>query len=362
MSSFAERRKFFESKSQASNEVQTSFSRSPFRRSVAFKEASSSVSRGIGSSSSFSSSSSSSSPPAAIIHHSSLKSIQSDIILLLGQSGSGKSSVTNAVLGGKKQVALESSAMESCTSNIDVFEGPWLGKGNEMITVIDTPGFFDTERRDSEFLSQLVTFLRDFPPSKLRVVIITLPITESRSASTYTRMIDQVELLFGKDVWDHTLFLTTLHNHFNPHRDYDDLRKLKEEEWRKWLRDECSLPHAPISPFQYGTPELLQPVISKFRFCKPFTPKSSEKIALFLQSNPSASPMDVISQVEGLRQMKADWEWEMQDKIRRTETAKRNLETRKNQTAQQQKDIQAAEQKIANMRATVAAGPRVVYV
>ena len=357
MSSFADRKKFFELKSN----IQTALgpNKRPFviKRSTTFRDAQS----GIAGSLLAQAPPSSSEAPPPIIRLASIKDASHNLILLLGQSGAGKSSMLNAMFGGETIVAAESSNMSSGTSSIEVYEGYWLGDTrNEMVTVVDTPGFFDTERRDTDFLSKLMTFLRDFPPSLLRIVAIPLPITESRSTSAYTRMLDQIELLFGTEIWEHCIFFTTLHNQFNPHRDYSDLRKQKEEEWRKWLSIECNLPNSPILPFSYNIPKSLEAIKSKTQ--RTFTPKSSQKIQLFLQSNPSAGPQDVLNEVKELNQMKVHWEQDMERQIKKAEETTRKLERRKKLCEKHQEELQEAEKRAQQLRAQIAAGPPVRYV
>jgi predicted GTPase len=101
--------------------------------------------------------------------------------------------------------------MRSCTEQTQILSSLWYGSF-ESVTVIDTPGFLDSENCDADFLSEIVEFLQKFPKDKLRVVVVTLPLMETRAKSIYKDTIDEIELLLGSDVWDRTIFVTTMSN------------------------------------------------------------------------------------------------------------------------------------------------------
>jgi len=103
------------------------------------------------------------------------------IILLLGQTGGGKSSIANSILG--DSCCRESSKMKSCTDDLEIYLGRFFGNLEEVI-VIDTPGFLDSENRDAEFLSNIVGIMKHFPRNQLKVVVVTLPLTETRAKAT----------------------------------------------------------------------------------------------------------------------------------------------------------------------------------
>ena len=303
---------------------------------------------------------SSSSEPYVVKRLQLLREVTAPIVLVIGQTGGGKSAVTNALLGRDVRVAEESSSMQSCTAEISIYEGKWFGNAAyDAITVIDTPGFFDSERRDSNFLAKLTAFLSNFPLGKLQTVAITLPITETRSASTYQKMIDQIELLFGANVWHNTVFVTTHHNQFNPAPEYTDVLKMKQREWLSWLEDVCLIPNPIVCEFNYGIPESLRAIHSKSLKCSPFTPTTSEKIHALLQSNPAASPQDIIANVEGLRKMKSDWEIQMQSEIRKTQATLQILQETQNQSRRQAQQLEKTRQEAAALEQKLAAGPPV---
>jgi predicted GTPase len=69
--------------------------------------------------------------------------------------GSGKSTFINLISGSTLGV---SDSMESCTSTVQAsipFE-----LGGQTVTLIDTPGFDDTNRSDADVLKMIAMFLK----------------------------------------------------------------------------------------------------------------------------------------------------------------------------------------------------------
>lgn len=96
-------------------------------------------------------------------------------IVIIGPTGAGKSSLANALLGNAPncdnctfQVC---PAMDSCTKETSYATGPWLGKGLEF-TVIDTPGFGDSDGEQNELIDEMTGVLKDTVKGANAIVLL----------------------------------------------------------------------------------------------------------------------------------------------------------------------------------------------
>ncbi|KAL0563986.1 hypothetical protein V5O48_018071 [Marasmius crinis-equi] len=83
-------------------------------------------------------------------------SVQDVVIAVMGTTGTGKSTFINAASGGKLLVG---KGLRSCTDNIQV--SPPFILGGRNVTLIDTPGFDDTTKSDTDILKLITAFLSE---------------------------------------------------------------------------------------------------------------------------------------------------------------------------------------------------------
>ncbi|KAI0925668.1 hypothetical protein AcW1_008046 [Taiwanofungus camphoratus] len=95
---------------------------------------------------------------------------------LMGPTGSGKTSFINTVSGSALEVG---HGLQSCTANIQIAR---LEMSEGTITLIDTPGFDDTEKPQADVLKEIVAFLHETykKGTKLAGVIYLHRITDTR--------------------------------------------------------------------------------------------------------------------------------------------------------------------------------------
>merc|ERR1712179_261585 len=91
-------------------------------------------------------------------------SLPSPRLVIVGPTGAGKSSLANALLGcdpRSSDCLFEvCHDMDSCTKETTYGIGQWLGQG-ENFTVVDTPGFGDSDGEDEMLIDEMTNVLKN---------------------------------------------------------------------------------------------------------------------------------------------------------------------------------------------------------
>ena len=232
------------------------------------------------------------------------------IVILLGQTGGGKSSIANVIMG--KKLFAESCSLKSETDRLQIANGNFFGNGTPVST-IDTPGFLDSENRSANFMKDIIAIMKYFPKDKLKLVIIPLPLTETRAKQSYKTTIDEIELLLGPQFLDHTIFVTTCENQVKD----PNLIQQRKNEWREWLTTHANFDASKIRMcnFIYDDPSSLSMIEDAFKQFSTFNPTTSEKMDAYMKANPHATVDSVVGDYTSLKDsLKA-----LNDKIQREE-------------------------------------------
>ncbi|KAJ6531999.1 P-loop containing nucleoside triphosphate hydrolase protein [Mycena capillaripes] len=113
---------------------------------------------------------------------------------VMGPTGSGKTSFIRIISGSNLPVG---SSLQSCTNTVQVAT-PFKLNGR-WVTLIDTPGFDDTSRSDTEMLTQIVSFLATtYENKKLADVICIHCIPDTRMGGISTRNFKMFRQLCGE--------------------------------------------------------------------------------------------------------------------------------------------------------------------
>ncbi|KAM7197374.1 hypothetical protein V8F33_005595 [Rhypophila sp. PSN 637] len=172
-------------------------------------------------------------------------------LLVLGPSGSGKSSFIATVVSGKgKDADIVSHDIESYTSTCTphTFKFTDNKHNNTTVTLIDSPGFNDTNRNDLDILQSIADFLTSkttSPPTSIAGIILTHPITQNRMTGSARLNLAALKALCGEGFYPRVVVLTTMWNTIPSADDNDRCQQ---------MRDECTRREAQImaSPALWG--------------------------------------------------------------------------------------------------------------
>ena len=141
-------------------------------------------------------------------------------IVILGQTGAGKSSLANILLGRNKNYQSDDSTTKNGCFKVKKGNKPttkatcplqrhWLGDISQPnITVIDTPGFGDKPEEDEKTIDGLVQWLRDYVKF-VHVFMIAFPQGEERLTNSLREMLRQFQDIFGDEFWMNTILVAT---------------------------------------------------------------------------------------------------------------------------------------------------------
>ncbi|KAF4462061.1 hypothetical protein FALBO_11137 [Fusarium albosuccineum] len=133
---------------------------------------------------------------------------ESDVfIAVMGVTGSGKSSFISACSGRPVKIGHE---LESCTSTVDVYPCNFLP--GRTVYLIDTPGFDDTEKTDTDVLREIAAWLADSYKNKILLhgIIYLHRITDVRMQGSAKSNLTLFQKLCGDDAFERVILATTM--------------------------------------------------------------------------------------------------------------------------------------------------------
>ena len=171
-------------------------------------------------------------------------------ILLLGETGVGKSVLSNQLLGCyfKDQTCQEFSVGHGSLSHTNVTQfkfGNYLGKG-KCITIIDTPGVLDFSDRDYEHAMDIVNVVKN-DIKTIDVFLLLFDGSKPRFQRPVVELLKLYESMFSSDIWRNTITQFGFWKHDidsveerMEEGEMDEMRKHKE--WNTHYKEKVNIP------------------------------------------------------------------------------------------------------------------------
>uniref|UniRef100_A0A671NW04 AIG1-type G domain-containing protein n=1 Tax=Sinocyclocheilus anshuiensis TaxID=1608454 RepID=A0A671NW04_9TELE len=144
-------------------------------------------------------------------------------VLLLGKKRAGKTVSGNTILG--REVFMSEKSSKSVTRDVAVKSGTVNGS----VTVVDTPGFFDTQLKPEELMTEIARSVYLSSPGPHAFLIVFRVI--DRFTEQEQQIPQMIEMMFGQDVLQYSIILFT-------HRD-----QLKGQNIENLTEENCALRH-----------------------------------------------------------------------------------------------------------------------
>ena len=140
---------------------------------------------------------------------------------MTGKTGTGKSSLVNAVIGSSTDGAEEGKDLGGTTK---VVTGYSATIGGVQFKIWDAPGIQDAKHDDEEILDIIRKSLSESEVSSVHLVLYCIRMDQDRIDRAEINGINLLCRLFNKEIWNHSVFALTFANRVlpPPEKDGDD--------------------------------------------------------------------------------------------------------------------------------------------
>ncbi|KAH6886759.1 P-loop containing nucleoside triphosphate hydrolase protein, partial [Thelonectria olida] len=125
----------------------------------------------------------------------------------MGLTGTGKSSFIRLLTNSDVTI---SHSLAACTAEVGVYS--FETSGGHLVTLIDTPGFDDTHRSDTEILQDVAYFLSEVYSQELKLagIIYLHRIFDTKMGGSALRNLNMFQALCGETGMSHVVLATTM--------------------------------------------------------------------------------------------------------------------------------------------------------
>ncbi|KAM0446062.1 hypothetical protein ACHAO4_009507 [Trichoderma viride] len=129
------------------------------------------------------------------------------VIALMGGTGAGKSTFISLLTDEDVGIGHD---LQSCTTKVGVYNFNY--KDRHTVYLLDTPGFDDTNRPDSEILQEIAVYLAALYAQKIQLagIVYLHRITDTRVSGSSLKNIRILKNICGEDAFDRVVLATTM--------------------------------------------------------------------------------------------------------------------------------------------------------
>ncbi|KAF9267985.1 P-loop containing nucleoside triphosphate hydrolase protein [Marasmius fiardii PR-910] len=145
--------------------------------------------------------------PAPAMGYPQVNNEPNTVIAVMGATGSGKTTFINSASGGTLRIG---KGLQSCTSTVQL--SPTFSLDGRQVTLIDTPGFDDTNKSDADILKMIAAFLASMYEhgQKLAGVIYLHRISDFRMGGISRRNFKMFKELCGESTLKNVVLVTNM--------------------------------------------------------------------------------------------------------------------------------------------------------
>jgi GTPase Era involved in 16S rRNA processing len=130
--------------------------------------------------------------------------------IVIGKTGAGKSSILNSLVGEIKFP--EGEGLKSKTKEVCEYHGK-LKYDNAIYSIIDTPGFYDSEQEDNKHINNIVNFFKNLKEiGGINCIFYVISLKEQKFDHTLQTCLSLLKTLLGDDVFKMIKIIYTFKN------------------------------------------------------------------------------------------------------------------------------------------------------